>query len=1274
MDFKLRRTMNSSSALNQRSVARTERKSASKGQGVGVFTGGGAAESGGGEPPKQSYKDALASAPKRPRQSYKDVATKGRRSPSPAGFIVASGGRADASVLAAEQQAAAAFKALACSREQLNLDLSVIAGPSDVTLPLSKGKGSADGNGDHDQQPEGRGAAIADDQKGESEEDGDGMGGAGSGEGGEDQDDGKGSEGDADPGEGGEEQEEQGGFVWNKKARRAEERRRRQESIKRIQEKAAKKLEDLRRRVSEEEAAQREASALRKRRRSKDTEEQAEASEDAASGAPEAAVNAVNAPLVVPPHLQFRPRAERKAEGKATRKKEKRERKGQGAKGRALGTGAERAVDEDEPEEGAQEGGSASADEVPPGQGDESDDDAPLVGGGDGSSEGRRVRQRGNTDSPAADHSRRERRSLDRSVRKQSKAVEFERHKRKTNRREKGRESARDLVRAALHQLKRQGKGEALDANEQQLATYAANLSPAKILGAGIRIGAAASSEGSGEDSALDLLEVDQGDDDSVDELMEELGCSAEEAADALNRSCRWTASGNTSRIKAATWLRREMEDAAAQQDQRQRRDARRRADLGNRAGPPPTPSPPARASSSKHASIARGTGQKSKESKAGRNPVLSHAAGAKGSKTAGLGAFPSSSSEFSSDSSLSGGSDSESSSSDGGGAGAKRSQRQQHGFSSLDRARTVQPDRHASRYLRNLCKVLLIDEAAAKKVYEVTQAAARDRRREVSWGALLHTFYQEEVSKAKGTQDEHARSLQAGATGPPGSSPNPTFTLPDWCSGQPPQGGIHFSTLKAMLEAYEKFERQTNYQTTVTFKSMIKAELRPSFESKCKLPRTVWKNPAASDALKVEQGKPEEGGWSDLRFLAAVRRALAPVGRTTYEIAFEQLKLYHRGNDAQLVVTLSVWGEKWLGKEREAEEQGKILPVAKMKILFKSAVSSVPKFKRWLEGRNFVSSSDWFHVLSRKLHKSLSKIQEAEHDNRDSRPNPNWDNGGGRGAWRGGRGYEPRGGGEDRASGGRGGSEPPRGMSSSYRGTSSGFRRDSSDRDAQGRSPSYQFSAPPSRSNHLGGGDDWHRGEEWQQGSQGDDYQHAGWYSHQDALEDADEYGDENQGVFNGMHAQDHSGGSEPMTYSPSQGRGRGGFRGGRGGSEARSPRRPVNDPAEDTAEKLKKGVRWHDSKKADSQCRDPDCGTRQDVPFCQGCGMHGHDRPFCFKGREAQYNQTGYWDQNRPNQQPIQGLRGVRSEKGGEDQHSGRAATARGNMMDAGATSGSY
>jgi hypothetical protein len=111
------------------------------------------------------------------------------------------------------------------------------------------------------------------------------------------------------------------------------------------------------------------------------------------------------------------------------------------------------------------------------------------------------------------------------------------------------------------------------------------------------------------------------------------------------------------------------------------------------------------------------------------------------------------------------------------------------------------------------------------------------------------------------------------------------------------------------------------------------------------------------------------------------------------------------------------------------------------------------------------------------------------------------------------------------------------------------------------------------------------------------------------------------------------------------------------------------VNDPSEDTAERLAKGVRWHDSAKQGSQCRDADCGTRQDVPFCQGCGMHGHDRPFCFKCREAAYNATGYWDKNRANQPPIQGLRGIRRAGDSEDKS---AATARGNIMDA--APGSY
>ena len=827
-------------------------------------------------------------------------------------------------------------------------------------------------------------------------------------------------------------------------------------------------------------------------------------------------------------------------------------------------------------------------------------------------------------------------------------------------------------MQAALHQLKRQSRGEELDLNEQQLATYAAKLSPAKILGAGIRMGAASSGEGSDSGNGLDLLETTNDSDESVDELMEELDCSAEEARDALNRSCRWTASGNSSRIKAANWLRRELEE------QNQRNQHRRthatggfaRRDVGDKENPfdlhgkrarSPAATQDRRRAGGTAAPTTIGSNSGSRES--GRNPVPTDREVTFDGKQGAMGGNPSSSSEFSSESSSSNGSESDSDSSNNG-ASAKRGKQAPGSFLSLNRSRQAPTDRHESRYLRNLIKLLLIDESEAKEVYAETQSKIQRWDCSVTMSALLETFYLREVRGAKGTQAEHARSLEAG-TEPPGG-PSPTFTLPDWCSGQPPIGGLHFSTLTAMLEAYEKFERQTNYQTSVTFKSMIKTTLRPSFESKCKLPRTVWKNPKASDASRVMQGKPEEGGWSDMRFLAAVRRTLAPIGRTVYEIAFEKLKLFHRGTDTQLAVTLSIWGEKWLAKEREAEEQNKTLPVPKMKILFKNAVSSVAKFKRWLEGRAFVSSSDWFEVLSRKLHKSLGKTQEDEHDNRDYRHDSNYD-GGSRGTWRG-RGYETRGGGETRGGAGRGGSDAPRGSRHPYRGHSSGHdgsRRDSS-RDAQGL-PSYQFSAPPGRTNHISGSNEGEDHSEW--------YKEQNRDSWNDAPQGESDWGTRTNGAggrFNAAGAHGHSGGAEPMTYSPSQTRGRGGSRGGRGGGEARSPRKPVNDPVEDTVERLQKGVRWHDSTKANCQCRDPDCGTRQDVPYCQGCGLHGHDRMFCFKSREAQYNATGYWDINRPTQPPIQGLRGIRSAPRDQSYSTGQTATARGNMMDA--TSGSY
>jgi hypothetical protein len=1293
--------MNSSSAFKQRSGARTQRKSADKGERE-VFiqsAGGGAAEDStfardyardAAAKNKRSWADVVSGQRKEkgkgPEASFIQSANAAREQenaaasaagseikPPPRAFTyaeVVSGAakqqRAKKNLLDEEEQARAAFAALASSRARVDIDLSRIAADDDNTILLDQGKGddveagAGNDNADTDgQQEDGRDADADGQHEDHRDVDEDNRDGDENNRGGYED----GHDGDGETGDGGEDERDAEGFVWDKKARRADERRRREEERSQVATKAARKLEDLERKLQEEEAAKREASALRKRNRDKSPR----ASSQPREPAEESGASASNQPVNAKPPLfpVFSRQPQRKALAKANAKEAKKAQKSQRSEGlpyqdsisdRQRTPDGERRVAEPPSDDGQNEG-------------DDSRQRRDAYGGeGD-----RRVRRRGDTEVPAAASSRRERRALDKSVRASSKRVEFERHRLNTDRREKGRESARDLVKAALYQLKRQSKGELLDSNEQQLATYAAHLSPAKILGAGIRIGAASSGEGSESEDGLDLLEATKDSDESVDELVEELGCSAAEARDALNRSCRWTASGNSSRIKAANWLRRELEE---QENRRQyyrcfppprrtqatgglaKRDDHRDKPFDTRGRLPQTPAPTqGRSGTSGSAPATRGENFVNRQS--GRNPVPTSQDGSFDSSLHRNGANPSSSSEFSSESSLSDGSESNSDSSDNG-ANAKRRKQASGSFLSLDRSRKAPADRHESRYLRNLVKLLLIDESEAKEVYAQTQAKVQSWNRSVTMFALVETFYLREVRGAKGTQAEHARSLDDGDK-PPGG-PSPTFTLPDWSSGQPPIGGLHFSTLKDMLAAYEKFERQTNYQTSVTFKSMIKTTLRPSFESKCKLPRTVWKNPIASDASRVMEGKPEEGGWSDMRFLAAVRRALAPIGRTVYEIAFEKLKLFHRGTDTQLEVTLSIWGEKWLAKEREAEEQNKTLPVPKMKILFKNAVSSVAKFKRWLEGRAFISSSDWFEVLSRKLHKSLGKTQEDEHDNRDYRHDSNYD-GGSRGTWRG-RGYEMRGGGETRGGASRGGGDAPRGSSHPYRGGSSsghdGSRRDSG-RDAQGLS-SYQFSAPPGRTNHISGSNEWEEQSEWHEGEH-----HGSWHDETQGDSGWGNGSEDGSGRFNAAGAHGHSGGAEPMTYSPAQNRGRGGFRGGRGGGEARSPRKPVNDPSEDTVERLKKGVRWHDSTKANCQCRDPGCGTRQDVPYCQGCGMHGHDRMFCFKSREAQYNSTGYWDANRPNQPPIQGLRGIRSSSGDQGYSAGQAATSRGNMMDA-------
>ena len=147
------------------------------------------------------------------------------------------------------------------------------------------------------------------------------------------------------------------------------------------------------------------------------------------------------------------------------------------------------------------------------------------------------------------------------------------------------------------------------------------------------------------------------------------------------------------------------------------------------------------------------------------------------------------------------------------------------------------------------------------------------------------------------------------------------------------------------------------------------------------------------------------------------------------------------------------------------------------------------------------------------------------------------------------------------------------------------------------------------------------------------------------------------------------HSGGTEPMTYQPASrgrgrndrsepyGRGRGGLQGtGRGGrgrgfenqsrgdvrgaghnSESWGHRQPINDPRNEEPHALTKGKWWHDSTQASLCCRSSDCGTKQEVPFCQGCGQHHHGREWCYKKNEDGFNATGYWSENRKGRAPL-------------------------------------
>jgi hypothetical protein len=391
-----------------------------------------------------------------------------------------------------------------------------------------------------------------------------------------------------------------------------------------------------------------------------------------------------------------------------------------------------------------------------------------------------------------------------------------------------------------------------------------------------------------------------------------------------------------------------------------------------------------------------------------------------------------------------------------------------------------------------------------------------------------------------------------------------PSLTLPDWDVGKAPEGGFTYPTFRRISALFQKYQRQTNFATTVTLKSLVTAQLRPTIEARCGFTKTAWK-------------ELNEGGMDDAEFIRRVQDTLKPVRAMEFEVLFEGMKLKHPGNETDILATVEEWGEKWLSTEREAEEQGIHLQAGKMKELFKKAVAPISRVSRLILGEPYKSTAEWYTLIIRELRLRQSYAAEA-------------------------------------------------------------------DRDGKKRVESFFVGSPR-------GGRGVGRGRFF---GNRQDHQNSGTNSPA-----------EGNATFN-----NHSGGAEPMVYQPagrgrgrgvSSPRGRGGQWAGRGGREYGQEgrqaqpsgrgdaggashnagqwgnRQPINNPDHESATALSCGKWWHDSSQANLCCRAPDCGTKQEIPFCQGCGQHHHGREWCYKKNEDGFNATGYWSENRKGRAPL-------------------------------------
>jgi hypothetical protein len=509
--------------------------------------------------------------------------------------------------------------------------------------------------------------------------------------------------------------------------------------------------------------------------------------------------------------------------------------------------------------------------------------------------------------------------------------------------------------------------------------------------------------------------------------------------------------------------------------------------------------------------------------------------------------------------------------------------------------------------------------------------------------------------SRARELSQSVARSAsQAAATqGNKSGDFQPTIDLPeDWDVGREPKGGVNFLAFKRIMGQVERYNRKIGKKgPKVALKDLVTQDLRPGIEGRCGFDSTIWNDVDDENAP----------GMSDADFVAKLKKILRPERKADFKSAFESMRMEERGQKGNtLLNALESWGTRWLQKEREAEEAGVVISPAWMKLAFKDAVESIYRFKRWLKGRTWPStrgSAIWYKLLCDKLKKKVSKDEEDEREAKeDKRRKGNDEDGpyqrrqpkyeGGRSS---GPNYSRGGGNSDRAK-------------EDYRRSGYDQRYQQYDKGRERGVVNNRGATYPNqeRDDYCRNLPDWNR----------DSRQHQERYDriagqskvpppvHTTRPSDAAKMSRLNEHSGEPAFFANHGG--EPMTYQWNRGRGRGqaayqppssrggGIAGRTQGANLPTVKPQWNKSEEEAArtgrdDQLPNGPRWHDSSDPACNCRSPDCGEKQEIPYCQGCNQHHHDRANCFKRNDERFNAEGYWCINKKGQGPIPSLNGT-------------------------------